>query len=44
MMHPNEVELTQENLPEWMKMATQLSEQHVEALKEQVTRQGLTIS
>jgi len=41
MMHPQEVKLTQESIPEWMKMATQLSTQHVEALKEQAERQGV---
>lgn len=41
MMHPNEVKLTSQNFPEWMKMATELSGQHVEALKEQATRQGV---
>jgi len=41
MLHPNEVKLTPQNIPEWMKMATQLSGQHVEALKEQMIRQGV---
>lgn len=41
MIHPNEVMLTRENFPELMKMATQLSGQHVEALKEQANRQGV---
>lgn len=42
MMHPQEVKLTPTSIPEWMKMATQLSGQHVEALKEQMQRQGVT--
>lgn len=42
MMHPNEVKITRENFPELMKMATELSGQHVEAIKEQATRQGVS--
>jgi len=42
MIHPNEVMITPENYPELMKMATQLSGQHVEALKEQAVRQGVS--
>ena len=41
MMHQNEVKITKENFPELMKMATELSGQHAEALKEQATRQGV---
>lgn len=41
MLHPQEVKLTKENIQEWMDMAQKLSSQHVEALKEQATRQGV---
>jgi len=39
--HPCEVKLTTENIQELMKMATELSKNHVEALKEQCNRQGV---
>lgn len=41
MLHPNEVKMTPDNLPNLMKMATKLSGQHVEALKEQIIRQEM---
>jgi predicted DNA binding CopG/RHH family protein len=42
MMHPQEVKLTAANIQEWMTVATELSAKHVEALKEQATRQGVS--
>lgn len=39
-MHPNEIKLTEENVTELLVLATRLSEAHVEALDEQITRQN----
>ena len=41
MLHPNEVQLTSENFPAWMKIASELSGQHVSAVKEQAARQNV---
>lgn len=40
-MHPNEVKLTPHNLSELMLLAESLGKEYVQALKEQMTRQGV---
>lgn len=40
-MHPNEVKLTPQNLPELMTIAESLGREYVNALKEQMNRQGV---
>jgi hypothetical protein len=39
-MHQNEIKITTDNVAELLKIASELSESHVAALDEQITRQA----